>query len=612
MKQTRKLLAMLLCIAMVLGMATTVFAANTNPHTITITHVKTGHTYEAYQIFAGDMSNADNKLVNIVWGTGVDGAALLSALKDDATIGELFTDAETADDVANVIAAESFTADMVDAFAEIVGAHLTTTVAGTSDETDAGYIINVTGDGYYLVKDKNETVDNEYDSYTKYILKVVENVEVNHKGTVPEVEKKIVVGDSEVDANTADIGDTINYKITGTLPSNIDEYDTYYYVFHDTMSDGLTYTNNVTVTVNGVDVTAYFYKNVTVTEATDEAEATTNIVVGIPDLLALELIADVDPETEGAQIVGNITSETEVILTYTALVNEKANIGVTGDTNEVKLQFSNNPSVDGEGATTPPEEPGDDDEMPDPQVPTGETPKDIVKTYTTEIKITKIDGKDNNPLTGAKFSISGYSSQVMVVNKEMFVQDNNGNYYRLKDGSYTTTVPVFTDEDPEDGVDPVNSDSYDLVDGVALKYKKVDVVSTETITVPFVAEGWVNADGVITFTGLGEGTYTITELVAPDGYNELEAPIVVIISSSTDLANLKIVDGDEEIEWGATVDGEEATINEDGVVEIEVKNYSGSTLPETGGIGTTLFYVFGGIMVLGAAVLLVTKKRMNA
>ena len=137
----------------------------------------------------------------------------------------------------------------------------------------------------------------------------------------------------------------------------------------------------------------------------------------------------------------------------------------------------------------------------------------------------------------------------------------------------------------------------------------VTVVSTETVEEEFVAEGWVNAQGLITFTGLGEGTYTITELVAPDGYNKLEDSITVVISSNA--GSLTITEGTETVTWTATVDGEDATVT-DGVVKFDVENTSGSTLPETGGIGTTLFYVFGGIMVLGAAVLLVTKKRMTA
>ena len=94
----KRFAAFLLALFMVLSLATTAFADDTEQHTITITNEKTGHTYEAYQIFAGDVS--EGKLVNITWGTGVDETGLLTMLKNDLTIGSLFTDADSAEDVA--------------------------------------------------------------------------------------------------------------------------------------------------------------------------------------------------------------------------------------------------------------------------------------------------------------------------------------------------------------------------------------------------------------------------------------------------------------------------------------------------------------------------------
>lgn len=573
----KKIISMILCLMLVLSLATTAFATEVTPnHTITINNEVSGYQYVAYQIFKGNL--VDGQLTNIAWGDNINSEGLIAELnKNDA-----FAGCETVVDVAAVLGEISEKDhETTMAFADIVSQFLTESTA-TSSYANNKYTINVGGDGYYLVKNTSVPAVGETTatgSYTRYILKVVGNVEVTHKGTVPEVTKKIVEGDKLVDANTADIGDTVNYKITGTLPSNIEDYNTYYYVFTDTMSEGLTYTNNVKVTVNDQDVTKYFYVNAAT------ADDVTTLKVGIADLLALENVPS----------VGEITASTEVILTYTALVNEKANIGVDGETNEVKLSFSNDPNTDGNGTPdTPPEYPSDE---PETDNPTGETPEDVVKTFTTEIKITKVDGLTQDPLTGAKFSISGYSSKVMIVNSEMYVaaaEGTTGEYYRLMDGSYTT-------EDPDE-------DTAAYYEDTTKTYNKIEVVSTETITTPFVAEGWVDASGVITFTGLGAGTYTITELEAPNGYNKLENPITVVITSN--VADLIISDGSEQVTWTATVDDEEATVNA-GKVEFKVENTSGSTLPETGGIGTTLFYVFGTIMVLGAAVLLITKKRMS-
>lgn len=92
-----------------------------------------------------------------------------------------------------------------------------------------------------------------------------------------------------------------------------------------------------------------------------------------------------------------------------------------------------------------------------------------------------------------------------------------------------------------------------------------------------------------TLTGLAAGTYYLTETAAPDGYNQLEDPITVVIAEDGSI----------------TQDGNGAT-------RIEVQNNTGALMPETGGIGTTIFYTVGGLLVAGAGILLITKKRMSA
>lgn len=95
-----------------------------------------------------------------------------------------------------------------------------------------------------------------------------------------------------------------------------------------------------------------------------------------------------------------------------------------------------------------------------------------------------------------------------------------------------------------------------------------------------------NAQGEATFGGLADGTYHLVETEAPAGYNPLTAPVEVkVAGSSTDTTKLSVT--------------------------AEVENKTGTTLPSTGGMGTTVFYVLGAVLVLGAVVLLVTKKRMS-
>jgi len=103
----------------------------------------------------------------------------------------------------------------------------------------------------------------------------------------------------------------------------------------------------------------------------------------------------------------------------------------------------------------------------------------------------------------------------------------------------------------------------------------------------------VVTDGMISVVGLDNGVYYLEETLAPDGYNKLSARHNFTISDSY----LKALFNDEVFSKGSGV---------------HVTNKSGTMLPETGGIGTTIFYVAGGLLVAAAVVLLVTRKRMNS
>lgn len=128
---------------------------------------------------------------------------------------------------------------------------------------------------------------------------------------------------------------------------------------------------------------------------------------------------------------------------------------------------------------------------------------------------------------------------------------------------------------------------------------------TKQITTP--------ADGVIVVKGVKSGRYEITEFKAPDGYNKLTTPVTVEAAKTSSTTTSKTVyldeNGNVTNETTATeVKVELANIAATAVV---VVNKAGTELPSTGGMGTTVFYVLGTVLVLGAVVLLVTKKRMN-
>ena len=182
----------------------------------------------------------------------------------------------------------------------------------------------------------------------------------------------------------------------------------------------------------------------------------------------------------------------------------------------------------------------------------------------------------------------------------------------------TDTVMVFTNEFDITKVD--GADSTKKLEGAEFKLEKdgkyVIVDSDNKVT------GWADtqadgstltsdADGLVKIIGLGEGTYQLHEIKAPAGYNVLTAPIEVVITdvagTDTETSLPKLDSLTIALDGGDAQNGDVAT----GLVTATVENNTGASLPETGGVGTTLFYIIGGMLMVGAAVLLVTRKRMS-
>ena len=507
MKHIKKLASLLLVLVMVFALATTAFAEET-AYSITINNSAKDHTYEAYQIFTGDLSGTT--LSNIVWGSGVSEAGQ-TALGDAAAKAEtLKTEADAK------------------AFAKAVAPYLTTAAGSANTVTDGKYVISGLAAGYYLVKDQDDSLTGDNDSYTEYIIQVVGNVTATPKSDVPEVQKKVKdINDSTdttktdwQDSADYDIGDSIPFQLKATLANNVSSYTTYKVVFHDTLSKGLTYNNDAKVYIDGTETNGF-----TVT-ATVNADGTTTLTVSCDDVKAL-----------GAGNSSVITVE------YTVKLNENAVLGSAGNPNEVYLEYSNNPNKSEEGNNE-----------------TGETPKDVVIVFTYKTIINKVDS-ENAPLTGAAFKL------------EKLIKGKDGA------ADTWTTVKEFT----------------------------VDETTTS-----------------FTFSGLDDGQYKLTETKTPAGYNTID-PIYFVIEATHDEtadaptlktlnAYLTDANGNKQTEMkdGESVNIDLGTVDlTAGSITTTVVNKSGSELPSTGGIGTTIFYVLGGVLVLAAVVLLVTKKRMS-
>ena len=490
MKHMRKRLsavvAAVVAVMMALALAPTAYAADTT-YTLTLTGTATGHTYEAYQIFTGDLSKKEDGtkvLSNVKWGEGVT-----------------YSGTESAADVAKALGDGTMT------IAQLEDKLTLTTPAKTVTSAKDNTVINGLDAGYYLVKDKDGSQKDTSDAYTKFIVQVVGDTEAKIKSDVPTVEKKVKdtnesTGDTTDWQDSADykIGADVPYQITGTMPNNIADYTSYKYVFTDTMSKGLTYTaKNAKITIDGKDVTSSFTEVVTPKE-----DGSTVVTWTCDNLKGIEGVT--------------LDADTKVVVNYTAKLNDNAVLGAAGNPNEVDLTYSNNPNKGGEGET-------------------GKTPEDKNIVFTYKTVVNKVD-QDKKSLKGAAFKLEKKQS----------------------DGSYTT-VKEFT----------------------------------------------AGEETSFEFKGLDDGDYRLTETKTPAGYNTI-APVEFTISAEhdADSADPKLTSLSGDVTSG------EAKFTADtnaGSLTTNVVNKKGSTLPSTGGMGTTILYVAGAAIVVAAGIGLAMRRN---
>jgi LPXTG-motif cell wall-anchored protein len=311
--------------------------------------------------------------------------------------------------------------------------------------------------------------------------------------------------------------------------------------------------------------------------------------------------------------IKNYTIGTTITVTYSATVNSNAAIGTPGNKNETDVTYSNNPNNSSNGNPGENPKPGSD-------TPTGTSAKDTTVTYVAELDLTKYKDAigEGNLLSGATFTLTGTSNIVKGKGADIFVQDDvNGTYWKLKDNTYTTTAPHGDIMDADNNVTVVSNEaSYD---STTKKYKLQHVTEYESGTEEIFMQGTSGNDGKIVFKGLGAGTYTLTEVVTPTGYNTADPITFTIVIDVPET----ITDGTEAADFSVTGVTEGATVTlknanattgkaSTGIYETNIVDKSGTTLPSTGGIGTTIFYVMGSILVICASVVLVTRRRMAA
>ncbi|MDD6411157.1 MAG: SpaH/EbpB family LPXTG-anchored major pilin [Oliverpabstia intestinalis] len=475
MKKMKKMIALLLAMVMVLAMGSLTAFAEGKTGSITINHAVVGQTYTIYQILDLESYNASANAyaykATTAWNTFINSNGIKGTYVNVDTQGYV-TWKDGADKVAFAKAAQKY------------AKYNSITNQGSVTATTTTVSFTGLDLGYYLVDTTLGTLCS--------LDTTNPDVTMEEKNEVP-VNVKTVEEDSTGEygeKNDADIGQTVNFKSTITAQVGAENY-----VFHDTMSAGLTYTGVTGITLNGTAVDA---SNYTVTAPAADGDTF--------DVTFTQAFCD------------TLKANDEIVISYTATLNENAVIAGDGNLNTSKVSYGDSSN-------------------------TKYTPDSQTKTYTWDVDVFKYtkNGETEKALAGATFTLSKNTDGS---NPIALVSEGNNVYRVAKTGETGTVTEITTDE-----------------------------------------------TGKFTIKGLDADTYYLTETAAPAGYNKLAGSVTIVIGANG------VVNGTTEAPQG--------------VDEVKVLNQTGAELPSTGGMGTKLFYVLGTVLVLGAGILLITKRRMS-
>lgn len=543
-----------LAVAMSLSLSVPAFAAgNGGNKTLTVT----GDTLDKKKVYAVQMFDArlteggssntfDNyELVNAEkWlgfftaGTAAGGMGLTDQDKDSDT------DADDARAYLEKMTTESTEvkafADKAQAWVRNHSADFTVIASDTESEPVADQE-TFTGlkPGYYLVYPEGGSTGNDSRGTDAMLVNVPRDNDavLNIKSTFPTVEKTVEDNNENTTGDgangSAQVGDIVTFTLKSKVPDMTD-YTTFYFAFNDTLSNGLKFVEktpgdsevdakDVTVTIGGKTVTSGY----------SASQNGRDLEIVFTDLKNGVIVTD-----------GTVTPGAEIVVTYQAMITEAAVVG-TPALNTVKVVYSNDPTTNTKGESTP----------------------DESKVYTYDIDVNKwaLSGKEDEPGT----------------------DEDESKIENLADAQFQLT----TDEAGKEVVKlvPNGTDAY--------RVAKPDATQPNGYETGAVDSFLTTDSGDITIAGLEAGTYYLHEVKAPDGYNKLKKPVKIEI----------VVAGEDYEHATIEVDDEAATGAEGNVIDVE--NKKGIELPETGSIGTIGLTALGVVVVVAGLFAFPRKKK---
>ena len=444
-KAIKKLLAALLAVAMVCAMAIPAFAYNPGE---TKEDLNTKHDYGAFQIFEGVISKDNETLSDVNWGSNIDPDNFLPQLKSADTIGPLFANANSAQDVLEVISQWHDSDDNSIAFARVVCHYLypDANANPTPVATDHTGGINIPKSGYYLIVDTSTFSDDDfYHAYNSFFLLNVPQtpyvVLVNHKVVKPTVEKEVYdnndIGSTGGWGSSADhaINEPFQFRLIAKLPASenngraYDYYKKYTVCFNDTLSDGITFDKLDTVEItNGDGSTPQVINNYTL----DPNDPQSSFKLSIDDVKTC---------------VPDLNKGATITVTYTAHLNDKATVNTangsktTDNKNSVYLEYSNNPRID---------------------TSLDHTITSEVCVYTYQLNNTKYrdDDTPGNELAGAGFRL--YSDEACHDEDEIKLKMNDDGTYSRDFSTEGKGVEMISGQDGQFNVKGLDAGTYYL------------------------------------------------------------------------------------------------------------------------------------------------------